>query len=112
MRCLIRYQLRGEDVVGRHQFCSDAPDLEQVILHLSRFLHPEVIYEFPPLSGDQRDSIQYLRQRMAHARHFLQQYCNLHSLSYLVLPEDADLAREAAKGQWTTVLMSEDSSDA
>ena len=106
MRCLIRYQLRSETTMGRYQFCSEAPDLDQVILQLSRFLHPEVIYEFPPVQGNQQDSITQLRLRMTHARQFLQQYCGISSLSYMILPEDAD----TATGQWTTLLASDDDS--
>ncbi len=90
--------------MGRYQFCSEAPDLDQVILHLSRFLHPEVVYEFPPMRGNHHDSIAQLRQRMTHARHFLRQYCGLSKLSYMILPEDAD----TATGQWTTLLSSDD----
>jgi len=106
MRCLIRYQLRAEATMGRYQFCSDAPDLDQVILQLSRFLHPEVVYEFPPMQGNHHDSIAQLRLRMTHARQFLQQYCGISSLSYMILPEDAD----TTTGQWTTLLASDDES--
>lgn len=102
MRCLIRYQLREEQTPAHHEFSTDAADTEQVILHLTEFLHPEVIFEFLPVQPGGADSIAQLRDRMAHARDYLEQYCGLRSLSYMLLPEGAS----SAQGKWTTVLLS------
>lgn len=101
MRCLIRYQLRDEAAPAHHEFSSEAPDVEQVIQHLTEFLHPEVVFEFLPMRPGGRDSITQLRERMAHARDYLEQYCGLQSLSYMLLPEGAS----SAQGKWTNVLL-------
>ncbi|ADJ63048.1 hypothetical protein G5B88_07760 [Herbaspirillum seropedicae] len=101
MRCLIRYQLRNEDVPAHHEFTADAPDLEQVILHLTEFLHPEVVYEFLPVQPGGHDTITQLRNRMNHARAYLEQYCGLQSLSYMILPDGLD----STQGRWATLLM-------
>ncbi|AYR23687.1 hypothetical protein [Herbaspirillum rubrisubalbicans] len=102
MRCLIRYQLREEDTAAHHEFTADSPDTEQVIAHLTEFLHPEVIYEFLPVQHGGENSIAQLRARMAHARQYLEQYCGLQSMSYMVLPDGAT----SAQGKWTCVLLS------
>lgn len=102
MRCLIRYQLREEETPAHHEFSADTADTEQVIQHLTEFLHPEVIFEFLPVQPEGMDSIAQLRERMAHARDYLEQYCGLRSLSYMLLPEGAT----SAQGKWTTVLLS------
>ncbi|BEV14640.1 hypothetical protein HBDW_14280 [Herbaspirillum sp. DW155] len=102
MRCLIRYQLREEETPAHHEFSTDASDTEQVILHLTAFLHPEVIFEFLPVQAGGKDSIAQLRDRMAHACDYLEQYCGLQSLSYMLLPEGAT----SAQGKWIHVLLS------
>ncbi|NUT60573.1 hypothetical protein [Herbaspirillum sp. C9C3] len=101
MRCLIRYQLRDEAAPAHHEFSSEAPDVEQVVQHLTEFLHPEVLFEFLPMRPGGKDSITQLRERMAHARDYLEQYCGLQSLSYMLLPEGAS----SAQGKWTNVLL-------
>ncbi|HZG18635.1 MAG TPA: hypothetical protein VE092_01365 [Herbaspirillum sp.] len=101
MRCLIRYQLREEELPAHHEFSAEQPDADMVIQHLTQFLHPEVMFEFLPVQADSRDNIPQLRARMAHAREYLEQYCGLKSLSYMVLPEGAS----SAQGRWTTLLL-------
>lgn len=101
MRCLIRYQLRDEETPAHHEFSTEASDPEQVIQHLTEFLHPEVVFEFLPPGPGQEESITQLRARMAHARDYLEQYCGLKSLSYMLLPEGAS----SAQGKWTSVLL-------
>ncbi|UIN22947.1 hypothetical protein [Herbaspirillum frisingense] len=101
MRCLIRYQLREEELPSHHEFNAEAPDTELVIRHLTEFLHPEVMFEFLPVQPGAKDGITQLRDRMAHARDYLEQYCGLKSLSYMILPEGAS----SAQGRWTTLLL-------
>ena len=102
MRCLIRYQLRDEASPAHHEFITEASDAEQVIRHLTEVLHPEVVFEYLPMQPGGKDSITQLRARMAHARDYLEQYCGLQSLSYMLLPEGAT----SAQGKWKSVLLS------
>ena len=51
MRCLIRYQLRDEASPAHHEFITEASDAEQVIRHLTEFLHPGTTIDLLDLTG-------------------------------------------------------------
>jgi len=85
------------------------PVAAALLARRTEFLHPEVVYEFLPVQPGGHDTIAQLRNRMSHARAYLEQYCGLQSLSYMILPDGLD----STQGRWATLLMQgEDAQDA
>lgn len=95
MHCLITYQLNGEDSLSHFDFWDESPDIEKIITRFSEFLHPEVSFEFQRSPDQAEESIAEIRNRMAHARTYLEQFCGVQHWTYQLVA-DTEMALPSA----------------